>query len=126
VAGGFAWRDLVVVVSFCVVDRTERLSFNEVSFRNINESLVAFEQAGRFSIICECGREDCRVRIDVTRTEYERARSDGALFLLATGHSDPSVEVIVSTEGDHELVRKTDEAASIAETLDPRSRDAGD
>lgn len=103
--------------------REQRIAENEALFRDANERIVRTEGARRdpIEIICECGDRDCLERINVKRTDYERARSDPALFLAATGHVKPDAEQIVSETADHQLLRKTGDAAVVAEERNPRS-----
>ena len=100
-------------------ERATRVAVNESLSRNVNELLAADEEAARLTIICECGRQDCAERIDVTRAEYEDVREDPTMFLVLRGHSDPTVEEVVRSQGDHEIVRKLGLAGEIAEELDP-------
>jgi hypothetical protein len=96
-----------------------RVAVNESLSRNVNELLAAEEDALRLTIICECARHDCAERIDVARTEYEEVREDPTMFLVLRGHADRTVEEVVRSEGDHEVVRKIGQAGAIAEELDP-------
>lgn len=72
-------------------------------------------------LICECGDLDCVERINVEVSEYEHARSDPRLFLAKPGHIDAEAKQVVAERGDHQLVRKTGDAAAVAEERDPRS-----
>jgi len=40
---------------------------------------------GLYSLLCECGSEDCRERVEVPASVYEEARRR-ARFFLAQGH----------------------------------------
>jgi hypothetical protein len=104
------------------VDRSGSLGLNESWFRSVNERLIAREMpaASKLTIVCECGRSDCRERIRVTRAEWKTARSEDELFLVKRGHSRLDTENVISSNGDHELVRKTGEAARTARDFRPR------
>jgi len=99
-------------------DRATRAGINESLSRDVNETL-ADDDSQELAIICECGRSDCAARIFVTSAEYAEAREEATLFLVLRGHSDPTVEEIVRSRGDHHLVRKLGRAADVAEELDP-------
>lgn len=103
--------------------RAQRIAANEALFRNVNERIAraAVSQTSPLEIICECGDADCLERITVTSAEYEQARSDSTLFIARTGHIKTDVEHVVAEQGDHELIRKTGDAAAVAEERDPRS-----
>jgi hypothetical protein len=96
------------------------LAYNESTFREVNETLAASDDGRLLGILCECADASCVEWISVTRAAYEEARSDPMLFLVARGHSRAEIEEVVAVEGDHELVRKTGEAAEVAEETDPR------
>jgi hypothetical protein len=102
----------------------ERIARNEALFREVNERIR--DVAGRFGadeyeFVCECANPDCVARIPVELVEYERIRADGRRFLVVRSHEVPAVERVVA-EGDRfVVVEKIDEAAEIADDLDPRS-----
>ena len=103
--------------------REQRIAANEALFRDTNERIARNDagQAAELEIICECGDRDCLERITVTLAEYEQARSDPTLFLAKPGHFKADAEQIVAELPDHQLVRKTGDAAAVAEERDPRS-----
>ncbi|HEV7134273.1 MAG TPA: hypothetical protein VGN27_11145 [Gaiellaceae bacterium] len=103
--------------------REQRIAANEAAFRDVNERIAraGVSQTSPLEIICECGDADCLERIAVTAAEYERARADPTLFIARTGHIKADVEHIVAEQGDHQLIRKTGDAAVVAEERDPRS-----
>jgi hypothetical protein len=95
--------------------RDQRIAANEALFREVNERIADLDAPhhAELEIICECGDRDCLERITVSVGEYEEARADATLFLAR--------RVLVAQRGDHQLLRKTGEAAAIAEEHDPRS-----
>jgi hypothetical protein len=103
--------------------RDQRIAANEALFREVNERIADLDAPhhAELEIICECGDRDCLERITVSVGEYEEARADATLFLARRGHLMPGAEVLVAERGDHQLLRKTGEAAAIAEEHDPRS-----
>jgi hypothetical protein len=103
--------------------REHRIAANEALFRDTNERIARKNAARteRLEIICECGDPDCLERISVSVDEYEHARNEPTLFLAKSGHIKTGIEQIVAEQGDHQLLRKTGEAATVAEERDPRS-----
>jgi hypothetical protein len=103
--------------------REQRIAANEALFRDVNERLARKQgpQIHVFEIVCECGNPDCTERITVSLTDYERARSDPTFFLAKPGHLEAEAEQIVADRPDYQLVRKTGDAAAVAEERDPRS-----
>jgi len=103
--------------------REQRIAGNEALFRDVNERIArkAVPATEELEIICECGDPDCLERITVSFTEYERARSEPTFFLAKPGHIDANAEQIVADHPDHQLVRKTGDAGTVAEERDPRS-----
>ena len=108
-------------------EQARRVGLNEALFREVNEQIRGLneELAGEsatMTVICECGDADCAERIEVPVSEYERARSDSCLFVIAKGHDFPEAEGIVDEADGYDVVRKQEpEAAEIAEETDPRS-----
>jgi hypothetical protein len=108
------------------VPSAERLAKNESMFREVNERIG--EVSERFGtqdpegagFICECSRETCLERLQLTRHEYESARTSGRRFLLVPGHEDLSHEVVVSRTPRYALVEKRGEAGVIAAQLNTR------
>jgi hypothetical protein len=97
----------------------------EVVFREVNERIA--ENARRFDagstdFICECADPRCTERVEATLEEYERVRANGARFLLAPGHRDSSIELIVERRRDFVVVEKVQAAArALARRLNPRA-----
>lgn len=97
----------------------------EAAFREVNERIA--ENARRFAsgeteFICECADVHCTDRIKVTLEEYERVRADGATFLLAPDHRDPSIErVIVQRPRFHVVEKVHSRARAIVRALNPRA-----
>jgi len=106
--------------------RDERLAENESLFRSLNES-VAVDQlmydpkTGRHAFLCECWDTQCVERLWLAPAEYESVRAEPVQFVVASDHTDPAIEEIVSETDRYAVVRKRGEAAEVAEELDPRS-----
>jgi len=97
-----------------------------VLFREVNESIE--QQALRFGgiddeyeFVCECSSTECVERVTLTVRQYEQVRAEGTRFVLAPGHADPEVELVVRKTADHDVVEKDGLAGVIAEQADPRS-----
>jgi hypothetical protein len=103
--------------------REEVIARNEALFREVNERLreVSVDAtSGPIDFLCECGKADCTETIPLTRTEYERIRSDAALFVVKPGHGAADVEYVVGEDERFQVVRKHEEEAQIARETDPR------
>lgn len=106
-------------------DREERLAYNEVVFRALNEQIEAI--AGRlgrdaaYEFICECATSGCFERVTLTVDEYERIRGEGSHFLVCPGHEDIEVEQVVARHAEYYVVQKDGVAGLIAADTDPRS-----
>ena len=108
--------------------REERLAKNEIVFRDVNERIekMALEHAQALrekrdlGFLCECSNVDCTLRLQLTLTEYEQARSDATQFVVAVGHELPEIEEVVFVADTYQLFRKQGPAAEVAEDSDPR------
>ena len=112
--------------TLCGVDaREKRLAQNETLFREVNERIEELALAHPkdehiYEFYCECSNVDCDLRLSLPLSVYEQARSESALFLVATGHDLPEIEEVVLRGDGFQLVKKYGEAAQIAEETDPR------
>src|SRR4051794_18626258 len=105
--------------------REERLAYNEVVFRTLNESIegIATGLGGDapYEFICECATTECFERLTLTLGEYERVRGDGSHFLLVPGHEDIEVERVVERHPGFVVVQKDGVAGLVAHAEDPRA-----
>jgi hypothetical protein len=105
--------------------REERLAHNEVVFRTLNEAIegMASNLGGDepYEFICECATSGCFERLTLTLEEYERVRSDGSHFLVAAGHEDIEVELVVETHPGYVVVQKDGIAGLVSVAEDPRA-----
>lgn len=105
----------------------ERLARNEVLFRSVNESIeqqaVKFGGLDAYEFICECVSTECFERLPLTLQEYDHVRAEGTTFLVAPGHDDVSIELVVEKLPTHWIVRKDGAAGVVAEFADPRDGD---
>lgn len=108
------------------MERDARKAENESLFREVNERVedtaIRWGTAeSRIAFLCECSDLDCIARVELTIGEYEQVRADGARFVVAPGHADPTVEVVTKKLPGFEVVTKLGGAATRAEADDPRS-----
>jgi len=106
-------------------DRERRLAANERLFREVNERIeeAALDQGAdrhTYEFLCECSNLDCDLLVPLELAEYERARTDPAVFVLAPGHGLPEIEDVVHRAARYMFVRKRGEAAEEARKDDPR------
>jgi hypothetical protein len=100
-----------------------RLARNEALFREVNENLRTFTEDNKGTLhdfFCECADVDCTIRVKLTSSEYETARSEGNRFVVASGHEQREVERIVIETDRFLLVEKTGGGGDEAAKLDPR------
>ena len=104
---------------------------NESRSRDRNESIVetrgavALDHENEQFYVCECSDPACRVRINLTRIEYEAVRGYPTRFAIATDHENPEVDQLVSEGGRFTVVQKiAGDPARIARETDQRHRDA--
>jgi hypothetical protein len=103
--------------------RDERLARNEALFREVNERIEQIsrdESQEPLEFLCECGDAGCTATIPLSRTEYERVRSDPMFFVVKPGHGAASVEDVVGEDERYQIVRKHEVEARIARETDPR------
>ena len=105
-----------------------RIGKNEAIFREANDRLEDVNRGkaavtdGLLHVLCECADRDCTEQLAVPTSEYERVRSDATHFLVAPGHEDPSLEVVIAERGRYLVVRKQGDAPErIARATDPRA-----
>ncbi len=107
-------------------EREERLAKNEVVFRALNENIdeAASQFGGQdhlYEFICECSTRECFELLSLTLQEYEHVRADGARFVLAAGHEDIEVELVVEVHEGFIIVEKYGTAGIVAHDDNPRA-----
>jgi hypothetical protein len=94
--------------------RLARAERNEEAFKAHNERRAAFEDAGGVPkdepvpFACECDDPACSRAIELPLGEYEQAVKPVDRFVVAPGHEDPAVEVVVQEHESYILVSKPD------------------
>jgi hypothetical protein len=114
-------------VSEDIQSREDRAAKNESRFREINERIERANEGFDFAFtvvtwICECTRETCAVRLQLSVEEYEVIRSDGTCFLVAPSkrHVCRDIESVSMRSNRYWVVRKNGRAGKLAERADPR------
>jgi hypothetical protein len=105
--------------------RKQRIADNEAVFRAANERIADWEERDRAEAFelyfCECADPDCREKVKLRGSDYERIRSNPDHFFVVPGHEIPDVETVLEFHSDWALVEKSEpEAREIAEETDPR------
>jgi hypothetical protein len=104
----------------------ERKARNEIVFREVNERIAEltgeWNVTGVSLIICECSDQHCAEALEITSTEYEQVRADGARFVVLVGHQLPEQERVVDGNDRFLVVEKVGPAATLARAADPRRR----
>ena len=106
--------------------RRERVSRNEAMYRATNREI---EQTAKewgdgsrdqLEVICECGRDDCSEKLDLTIDEYDEAHQERDQFVVASGHEDKQIEHVVKQTERYLVVDKFGEAEQVAEAEERR------
>jgi len=106
-------------------ENASRIAKTEALFRDVNERIA--EAAQRFDsdeaeFVCECADAECTDRVSAPLEDYERARADGARFLLLSGHEDTRVERVVRAKRGYSIVEKFERSiAAMVRRLNPRA-----
>jgi hypothetical protein len=107
-------------------EQERRVGLNEALFRAVNEQIRSLAgnpdtRDAEITVICECADADCTTQIELRVSEYERIRSDGALYVVDAGHEAREVEIVIEQGDGWEVVRKIGAAGEVAEETDPRA-----
>jgi len=115
-------------MAFASEHREERAAMNQLLFRDVNERVKDVDSSFTVLIpvgawICECANDSCSERIEMSATEYEQIRRDGARFFVSPSgeHVWPDVERVTERNDRYWTVEKTGEARELARKGDPRS-----
>jgi hypothetical protein len=103
-----------------VEERIEQRARNESLFREVNDRIEELSEnveaqgiapeGGLIEFHCECGRDGCTERVQMTVAEYQHVRADNDRFALAPGHETPEMEVVVERGDRFVVVDKLPEA----------------
>jgi hypothetical protein len=105
--------------------REERITTNEIMFREVNERIDDLAEktstVALLDYVCECGQPSCTAKIPLSQDEYESVRRDGQRFVTLPGHQTTTLERVVERNDRYQIVEKVDgEAADRVEATDPR------
>jgi hypothetical protein len=108
------------------VGRDARKGANEAWFREVNERLEGRAAGkpsadGTFEIVCECAREECTERIEISFADYEEVRRSPIRFVVVIGHVDPDCEQGVRSTTAYQVVEKFGDAGDLARIENPRN-----
>ncbi|HUG89152.1 MAG TPA: hypothetical protein VMP42_10375 [Actinomycetota bacterium] len=106
--------------------REERVARNEATSREINERIQeAHDEAApdeHLRVLCECGNQSCERVIAITKSEYERVRSDPRHFAVIREHVIADIEDVVDDTDRFVVVAKRGGTpADVVVEEDPRS-----
>ncbi len=105
-------------------ERAKRVAGNEAIFRVANERMAGWEEqhshGGIEIYFCECADAQCTMRVELSKEDYERVRSDSRQFVIVPGHEVEDVETVIEEHGSWSIVEKPDEVREIVERTDPR------
>jgi hypothetical protein len=106
-------------------DRKERLALNEALFRAANERMADWEERHRIEAtelyFCECADPECRQKVPLRESDYERIRSNSDQFVVVPGHELADVESVIESHEEWLVVEKEPEVREIVEATDPRT-----
>jgi hypothetical protein len=106
-------------------DRKERLALNEALFRAANERMADWEERHRIEAtelyFCECADPECRQKVPLRESDYERIRSISDQFFVVPGHDVADVESVIESHEEWLVVEKDPEVREIVEATDPRT-----
>ena len=80
----------------------ERRATTEALFRDVNERIAESAEGfdgDRTEFVCECADPNCTHRVPASLTEYEEVRAEPTTFLLAPGHQQGDIELVVADRG---------------------------
>jgi hypothetical protein len=109
------------------VSTAARVAKNEAAFREVNERIkdvtetFVSHEPSLVSFVCECSREGCFERVELTLEEYAAVRTTPRRFFVVPGHEDTNYERVVDDAGRYLVVEKIGEAGDVAAETDPRS-----
>jgi hypothetical protein len=96
--------------------RARRLRQNEELMEELNRRMERMLEEIRdegdddldapIAFLCECSHLDCRERIHLAPSVFDRIHRDPDVFVLVSGHEIPDVERVVDQMGDFLIVRK--------------------
>jgi hypothetical protein len=96
--------------------RARRMRANEELMEELNRRMERMlgdirdedddDRDAPIAFLCECSNLDCRERIHLEPSQFDRIHQDPEQFILVPGHEMPDDERVVDQFGDHLVVRK--------------------
>jgi hypothetical protein len=93
--------------------REARVSRNEDLFRQVNVHIAGLGQGalslaedGLLPLVCECAHTGCTTPIEVDPGTFELVHENPMRFLVAVGHDDGEVEVVIERRPGYLIVEK--------------------
>jgi hypothetical protein len=81
-------------------DRRNQLLFREVNKR-ILEVTEGWGSEGGVEFLCECGRDDCTITLELAPAQFERLLGDEGRFLIARECQSLNARPAVEEDGGH-------------------------
>jgi hypothetical protein len=78
----------------------------ERMLEEIREDEEATDADAPIAFLCECSHLDCRERVHLEPSLFDRIHKDPEQFVLVSGHEIPDIERVVDQVGDFLIVRK--------------------
>jgi hypothetical protein len=104
----------------------DRAARNEEISRGVNERIEqGAEQHGvevPLPFHCECGRDACLDKIEISPPDYEQVARERYRFVLIPGHQDTAIERVVEHRDDYLVVEKVGEARAQIDRDHPQER----
>lgn len=102
----------------------KRMVENEVAFRQFNEKIqqgfdelndlasktgqtnYAYTNDDPLYYICECSDENCRQRVQLKPSMYNKIHAQRDRFVIVNGHETRSIEKVIGKEAEFSIVEK--------------------
>jgi len=110
-----------------IEERQVRGARTQSLFRDVNERVAEINHAFSDFLplgdwVCECADPQCTERVQVTREEYEKVRTDPRRFVVAPAdaHVVEEIEHVVDRTERFWVVEKSGLAGDLTAKIDPR------
>ena len=93
------------------MNEQERRATTEALFRDVNERIAESaehfdERTPESGFVCECSDPNCTHRVSASLSEYEEVRAEPTTFLVAPGHEEDDIELVIADQGRFRVVEK--------------------
>ena len=94
--------------------RLARAEKNEQAYKDHNQRRAEMDEQGGVPgdepvpFACECDDPSCHRAVELPPADYERVSAPADQFIVAPGHEDLEVEVVVEAHGSYLVVSKPD------------------